>query len=201
MFSSRRKEAGPWPVRVPRKMCVLHCTSQRFRWLGILKHYYLITGLVGGKVCVKCLLNIRVDALATFLVRPFERIEGRIDHDDAGMRQTLLAAVTHKCDRKCCVRDRSVALNFTDAVRRTGSDVIIEFGSSRIRIKDENVRNVIDKFEFYDRETPASLNDLPTNLSTTQLVPSLPSSAISTFLCGHESGVLAAALMAAKCIG
>lgn len=84
---------------------------------------------------------------------------------------------------------------------RTGSDVIIEFGSSRVKIKDENTRNVIDKFEFYDRETPASLNDLPTSLSTTQLLPSLPSSASSTLFCGHESGLLAAAMMAAKCIG
>ena len=53
-----------------------------------------------------------------------------------------------------------ISLSEVRAVR-TVSDVIIEFGTSRVKIQDGNARNVIDKFEFYDRELPAGLNDLP----------------------------------------
>ena len=50
-----------------------------------------------------------------------------------------------------------------DEVRavRTGADVFIEFGTSRVKIQDGNARSVIDKFEFYDRELPAGLSELP----------------------------------------
>ena len=53
---------------------------------------------------------------------------------------------------------------------QSGNDYLIEFGNSRIRIKDENLRPVVDKFEFFDRAQPATLSELPVGtLQSTQV--------------------------------
>lgn len=80
---------------------------------------------------------------------------------------------------------------------RTGSDVIIEWGNSRIRIQDGNTRPVIDKFEFYDRDTPASLIDLPSMSIGALHEPQTDQNQLACY----DDGMLALTLLIGKALG
>jgi Ca2+-binding RTX toxin-like protein len=56
-------------------------------------------------------------------------------------------------------------------VLRVGADVIIEFRDSKVKIQDGNNRSVIDRFEFWDRELPAGLNELPSAMLEMRVDP------------------------------
>jgi Ca2+-binding RTX toxin-like protein len=91
-----------------------------------------------------------------------------------------------------------ISLNEVRAIR-SGNDVLIEFGASKVRIQDGNIRAVIDKFDFYDRSVPAGLNDLPSTRVGMTLVPSINDTAQAANL--QDGGCLQAAIVLAMICG
>lgn len=76
---------------------------------------------------------------------------------------------------------------------QSGNDYIIEFGNSRILIKDENLRPVVDKFEFFDRAQPATLGELPVGMLQSSAQPAYTDPLVG------DNGVLVMTMLIARC--
>ncbi len=91
-------------------MMVEHLASDTFLWFLVFKNDELIPAFVLCEVFIKGGLYLIMNIFVQSDVRPFERIERRIQHNKSGVRNSLQAAIAHESDSESRMRYSAVSL-------------------------------------------------------------------------------------------